>query len=147
MSSMTRSVTVHRPLPATEAVLACPDEVMAVIADLGRTARVEDTGGDAEHWEVFILLGTMYVGGRVRIEEAGDGVLAWHSESGFHHRARFEAVADGDDTLIRLHVDFRIDGVFTGWLAATLVQGYIGRFADAVLESLRHRIEYGVAGR
>ncbi|WP_182347839.1 hypothetical protein [Tomitella gaofuii] len=145
MSSMTRSVTVHRPLSASSAVLARPDEVMAVIADLGRTARVEDAGDGAEQWEVFILLGTMYVGGRVRIGQAGDGVLAWHSESGFHHHARFEAVADGDLSAIRLHFDFRIDGVFTGWLAARLVHGYIGRFADAVLESLRHRIEFGTS--
>ncbi|WP_158726622.1 SRPBCC family protein [Tomitella fengzijianii] len=147
MTTMSRSIVVRRPVQQVARVLGDPSVVMAVIGDHGRAARVEAAGDGAEQWEVFLVLGTMYMGGRVRIDEAGDGALAWHAVSGFQHEARFEAAAHGVDATITVHFEFRIEGLLTGRLAARLVRGYIGRYAESVLESLRHRIEYGETGR
>lgn len=147
MAAMSRSIVVRRPVEQVARALADPSELMAVIGDHGRAARVDDGEDGAEQWEVFLVLGTMFMGGRVRIDEARDGALAWHAVSGFQHDARFEAAGHGADSTITVHFAYRIDGMLTGRLAARLVRGYLGRYAESVLESLRHRIEYEGAGR
>ncbi len=147
MATMTRSITVRRPVDEVAAVLADPAAVMAAVGTLGRTARTGDAADGSPQWAVFMVLGTMYVGGTVQIDEVGDRVLAWHAVSGFRHRARFTVAADGADSVITVQFDFVIGGAVTGYLTARLVSGYVARSADAVLEALRHRIEFGAAGR
>lgn len=145
MAAMTRSIRVRAPLARVAPVLGDPAAVMAAIGSLGRTAHVGDDADGAGLWDVFILLGTMYVGGRVRVDEARDGALAWHAVSGFRHAARFGAAAEPDPeaSTITMRFEFRLDGSLSARLAGWLVRGYIGRYADAVLETLRHRVEYG----
>src|SRR5699024_6506968 len=128
MATMSRSIVVRRPVDQVARLLGDPSEVMAVIGDHGRTARVGAAGDGAEQWEVFLVLGTMYMGGRVRIDEAHDGALAWHAVSGFQHDARFEAAAylygdhgtaaPGEAATLSVHFELRLDGLLIGWLAA-----------------------------
>ncbi|WP_026918550.1 SRPBCC family protein [Gordonia shandongensis] len=142
MAATTRSITVRRPVRDAARVVTDPAAVMAAVSTLGRAARTDDAADGAQQWSVFIVLGTMYMGGTVRIDHASDGVLAWHAVSGFRHSARFEAVPDGDGSTVSVTFDFLIGGAITGRLTARLVQGYVARSAEAVLEQLRHSIEF-----
>lgn len=143
MRTITRSVTVHRPLDEVRAVVCRTEDVMAVIGEFGRTSQVEVHGDGSQVWEVFIVIGTMYVGGRVQVEPPGESELDWQSISGISNHARLEATADGDGTRITSTVGFHLEGMLAGVTASWLLRSVIGRYADAVLERLRHRIEYG----
>ncbi|MDG3011326.1 SRPBCC family protein [Rhodococcus sp. D2-41] len=142
MRAITRSVTVHRPVDEVRAAVSRPADVMAVVGEFGRTAPVGERDDGPQVWEVFIVIGTMYVGGKVQVEVPADGELAWHSISGIRSSAHLRVTEDGDVARITSTVGFHLDGLLSGMAATVLLRGLIGRYADAVLERLRHRIEY-----
>lgn len=143
MRAITRSVTVHRPADEVRAVVSRPADVMAVVGEFGRTSPVEVPADGPQVWEVFIVIGTMYVGGKVQVEVPAAGELAWHSVSGIRSHAYLQVTDDGDGARITSTVGFHLDGLLSGVAASWLLRSVIGRYADAVLERLRHRIEYG----
>lgn len=143
MATVSRSARVRATAAEVDGVLSDPDAVMAVVREFGRTRFIEAHDDGTQSWDVFIVLGAMHVGGRAMVAPAADGVLTWHSTSGIANSVSLEAAADGDGTRVTGRVELWLEGAITGRLTAVLVRSVIGRYLDAMLERLRHRIEYG----
>lgn len=143
MVTVRRSIDVRGPVGAVDDVLADPDAVMAVVTEFGRTRFIVAHEDGTQEWDVFIVLGAMHVGGRVLVDRLGSGSLTWHSVSGIANTVSITSAGDGDGARIIAGVELWLEGAITGRLTAVLVRSVIGRYLDAMLERLRHRVEYG----
>lgn len=143
MGATTKSIEVNRPYGEVVAAVESIPGVMELVRAFGRAEFLSAHDDGSEEWNVFIVLGTMYVGGRVVVQSPARGELTWHSVSGIENMTGLAAIPYSDGALVTASVEFEVDGVLTGPLTGWLLRGIVGRYVDALLERLRHHIEYG----
>lgn len=143
MATVHRTVRVRGPVGAVWELLSDREAVMSVVSEFGRTRLITAHEDGSQEWDVFIVLGAMHVGGRVLVDPPGDGTLTWHSTSGIANSVAMDVAVDGEGSLVTARVELQLEGAITGRLTAVLVRSVIGRYLDAMLENLRHRIEFG----
>ncbi len=142
---MTQTVTVdkqvRRPVDQVGAFVADPHRFIPVLATVGRCEFIEDSGDD-ELWDVFLVSGTIHVGGRVLVSQHGIDGLRWRSLRGTRHS--FEASVDGDGQASRvtLTLTFSLTGLGIARLSEFIGRGIVGRNLQAAIEELRHRLEF-----
>jgi hypothetical protein len=144
--TQTVKVEMHVRRPAVEvgAFVADPHRFIPVLATVGRSKFIENTGdsADSELWDVFLVSGTIHVGGRVLVSRDGDDGLRWRSVRGTHHS--FEASVDGDGqgARVTLALTFSLTGLGIARLSELIGRGIVGRNLQAATEELRHRLEF-----
>jgi len=144
MKAVTRSIHVGRP----------PDEVFAWVGDLSRyrdffvgvslwepIGEVRNRVG--ERFKILLEIGATHTGGRVVItERSAPRHLAWESEVGTRHRARFELTPRDGGTDVALTLEFRLTGRIFGRLVEQIATPIVERILVATLETLRDRVEW-----
>jgi hypothetical protein len=135
-------VFVRRPADEVAKLATDPGVVLPIIGGFGRFNRIDQNPDGSEDWDLYLQVGTIHVGGRVRVEPPS-AYLIWHSRRGTHHHARIEVTPAEGGAVVRMSVTFKFAGGFTGWLAGLLADGILARHVEAGLEQLRHHIEYG----
>lgn len=144
MTTVTKTIRVHRPAPEMTAILEDPDQLMSIVSGFGRATYLRTRMDHSQEWDLFFQLGTMYIGGRVLVETTGSELLGWHSISGFTHSSRFTVRPCGTaECEVEATTVLSLDGMLAARVAGLLVRGFIGRNLEATLESLRHYAEYG----
>lgn len=143
MGTATRTVLVRRPLGEVVKVAIDPDVVLPIIGGFGRFERITANPDGSQEWDLFTDVGTIHVGGRVRVEPPQPDSLTWRSCRGTHHSGCIEVAAGRDDALVSMSVTVEFAGMLTGRLTFLLARDILGRRMDAGLEQLRHHIEYG----
>jgi nucleoside-diphosphate-sugar epimerase len=108
----------------------------------GRFAFIADAPDGSEEWDMFLDIGAVHVGGRVRVLTDGR-VLTWQSERGTRHTMRVEVTEDGDDAKVSMRMEVHLGGPVLGRVAELIARGIAGRHLVAGLEQLRHHLEYG----
>ena len=142
---MTQTVTIdkqiRRPADQVGAFVADPQRFIPVLATVGRCEYVGDSGED-QLWDVFLVSGTIHLGGRVLVSPDGTDGLRWRSLSGTRHT--FEASVDGDGEFSRVSValTYSLTGLGIARLSEFIGRGIVGRNLQAAVEELRHRLEF-----
>lgn len=142
---MTQTVTVdkyiRRPLEEVGAFVADPHQFIPVLATIGRCEYLEDSGDD-QLWDVFLVSGTLHLGGRVLVTHTQNRQLSWRSLRGTRHT--FTAVADGDGHGCRVTVamTYSLTGLGIARLSEVIGRGIVARNLQAAVEELRHRLEF-----
>jgi hypothetical protein len=132
---------VRRPADEVGAFVADPHRFVPVLATVGRCEFIGNTG-DGELWDVFLVSGTIHLGGRVLVSQNGNHGLRWQSVRGTHHS--FEASVDGDDqgARVTLRLTYSLTGLGIARLSELIGRGIVGRNLQAATEELRHRLEF-----
>ena len=133
--------TVRRPVEEVAAFINDPAEVLPVITGVGRFRHV-----DGDDWDVFMPIGTLQVGGMVRVDRSDPHALSWRTERGMDHSFRLDAAPeDGDPevSLIRFDIEYRLPGLLVAKIGEVLARGVAVRHLEAAAEAIRHRLEWG----
>ena len=142
---MTQTVTIdkqiRRPADQVGAFVADPHRFIPVLATVGRCEYIGDSGED-QLWDVFLVSGTIHVGGRVLVSRDGTDGLRWRSLRGTRHS--FKASVDGDGEVSRVSValTYSLTGLGIARLSEFIGRGIVGRNLQAAVEELRHRLEF-----
>lgn len=142
---MTQTVTVskhiRRPVEEVGACVADPHQLIPVVTTVGRCEYVGDDDGD-QLWDVFLVSGTLHLGGRVLVTRDGSHGLRWRSLRGTRHS--FEARVAGDEQACRITVSltFSLTGLGIARLSELIGRGIVARNLQAATEELRHRLEF-----
>ena len=142
MSSTTRDVLVRAPVQDVVTAISQPDDLMAIVGEFGRSAYISTRADGSQEWVLFIVMGTIYVGGRGLVKCDGEGSVSWRSLSGFEYRARIRAIPAQAGTRLEATADLKLEGLIAARVAGFLVRNFMGRHLDATLQRLRHHIEY-----
>lgn len=143
MGQVQRSVLVRRPVDEVAKFALDPDVVLPTIGGFGRFAFKGQAADGSQEWDLYLRVGTVHVGGRVRVEPSTDSQLCWRAVRGTRHTVRIEVAPEGDDTRVTMTVSVRFAGMITGRLTWAFADGILGRHLEAGLQQLRHRVEYG----
>jgi uncharacterized membrane protein len=144
-ASVRRSITVHRPVAETLAVVTDPLVVLPIIGGLGRFEQIDtDVKGFGE-WDLFLDVGSVHVGGRVVVERPNAERLAWHSVRGTRHQLEITAVegANAGESLVTITMSLQLAGFLLGRVAELMAAGIMARHLEAGLQQLRHHLEFG----
>jgi hypothetical protein len=142
---MTQNVTVskriRRPVEEVGAFVADPHRLVPVITTVGRCEYIGDDDQD-QLWDVFLVSGTLHLGGRVLVTRDGSHGLRWRSLRGTRHS--FKAHVEGDEQTCRLTVSltFSLAGLGIARLSELIGRGIVARNLQAAVEELRHRLEF-----
>jgi hypothetical protein len=142
---MTQTVTVdkqiRRPADQVGAFVADPHRFIPVLATVGRCEFIEESGDD-EIWDVFLVSGTIHVGGRVLVWRNRNEGLCWRSLRGTRHSFEARVLADGDTCRVTLALTYSLTGLGIARLSEFIGRGIVGRNLQAAAEELRHRLEF-----
>jgi hypothetical protein len=142
---MTQTVTVdtriRRPADQVGAFVGDPHLFIPVLATVGRCQYIGDSGED-QLWDVFLVSGTIHLGGRVLVSPHKTDGLRWRSVRGTRHS--FEASVDGDGqtSQVTFALTYSLTGLGIAWLSEFIGRGIVGRNLEAAAEELRHRLEF-----
>ncbi len=142
---MTQTVIVdthiRRPADQVGAFVGDPHRFLPVLATVGRCEYIGDSGDD-QLWDVFLVSGTIHVGGRVLVSHHKTDGLRWRSLRGTRHS--FEASVDGDGQASRVTfaLTYSLTGLGIARLSEFIGRGIVGRNLEAAAEELRHRLEF-----
>lgn len=141
---MTQTVTVdkriRRPVEEVGAFVADPHRFIPILATVGRCEYVGDSGDD-QLWDVFLVSGTLHLGGRVVLTK-GRNRLTWRSLRGTRHSFEARAEDHGDVSRITLTLTYSLTGLGIARLSELIGRGIVGRNLQAAAEELRHRLEF-----
>jgi hypothetical protein len=139
--TVTVSKHIRRPVDEVGAFVADPRRLIPVVTTVGRCEYIGDDDDD-QIWDVFLVSGTLHLGGRVRVTRDGSRGLRWRSLRGTRHS--FEARVDGDDQSCRVTVGltFSLTGLGIARLSELIGRGIVARNLQAAAEELRHRLEF-----
>lgn len=143
MSTADRTILIRRPVDEVAKLATDPAVILPIIGGFGRFAHIGDNPDGSQCWELFIVVGTIHVGGQVLIEAPAGDTLSWHSLRGTRHTARIEVTPDPIGAAVTMSVSAEFAGALTGRLTGILARGILNRYIEAGLEQLRHHIEYG----
>ncbi|HVQ98265.1 MAG TPA: hypothetical protein VMS16_05570 [Mycobacterium sp.] len=142
---MTQTVTVdkhiRRPAEEVGAFVADPHRFIPVLATVGRCEYVGDRGDD-QLWDVFLVSGTIHVGGRVLVSHRGNGQLGWRSLSGTRHSFQALVEGNGQDSCLTIALTYSLAGFGVARLSELIGRGIVGRNLEAAAEEIRHRLEF-----
>ncbi len=139
--TVTVSMRIRRPVREVGAFVADPHRLVPVMMTVGRSQYVDDDD-EGQLWDVFLVSGTLHLGGRVLVTSAGNHGLQWRSLRGTRHS--FTAHAEGDDQSSRVTVSltFALAGLGIARLSEFIGRGIVDRNLHAALEELRHQLEF-----
>lgn len=142
---MTQTVTVdkriRRPADQVGAFVADPHRFIPVLATVGRCDFIEESG-DGQRWDVFLVSGTIHVGGRVLVKRNKNQGLRWRSLQGTRHSFDASVDGDGDASRVTLKLTYSLTGLGIARLSEFIGRGIVGRNLQAAAEELRHRLEF-----
>lgn len=142
-TTVTESVDVRRRLHEIAKSATDPDVVLPLMGGLGRFQHIDTQDDGTQHWDVFLDVGSLHVGGRVEVR-SGEHSLSWRSTRGTRHDARLDVSANGDHSVLTMHLTVEFAGAITGWLTERLARGIVRRHLQAGLQQLRHHLEFEV---
>ena len=142
VAKISESIVVRRPLSDVAPVATDPHVLLPLIAGLGRFAFIADDPDGSQQWDMFLDIGAIHVGGRVRVLTDGR-VLTWQSERGTRHTMRVEVTEDEAGAEVSMRMDVQLGGLLLGRAAEFIARGIAGRHLVAGLEQLRHHLEFG----
>ncbi len=143
MATITKSVLVHRPVDEVAKAATDPAVVLPIVGGMGRSDLITRNSDGAEERDLYLVVGTIYVGGRVLVEPSSGDTLVWRSVRGTRHNARIHVTPAEAGALVTMSMTVEFAGMVTGRLTSALTRGILARHIEAGLEELRHRIEYG----
>ena len=143
-TTVTESVVVRRMVHEIAKSATDPDVVLPLMGGLGRFQHIDTHDDGTQHWDVFLDIGSLHVGGRVEVRSAGEHSLVWSSTRGTRHDARIDISAQGDDSVITMELTVEFAGAITGRVTELLSRGIVGRHLQAGLQQLRHHLEFEV---
>ncbi len=143
MGTVTRSVSVRRPVDEVAKVAIDPDVVLPIMGDFGRFDLITRNPDGSQEWDLHIDVGTIHVGSQIRVEPPSEYTLVWRWLRGTRHHAHIEVSPAEDGTTVTMAVTIQFAGLIAGWITGILAQGILGRRIEAGLQQLRHHIEYG----
>ena len=142
VAKISESSVVRRPLSDVAPVATDPHVLLPLIAGLGRFAFIADDPDGSQQWDMFLDIGAVHVGGRVRVV-SGERTLAWRSERGTRHTMDVEVTDHDDGAQVSMRMDVHLGGLILGRAAEFIARGIAGRHLVAGLEQLRHHVEFG----
>lgn len=144
-----------RTISKTITIRQHPDKVAYVVTDMEQLAKymvgfsrfepVGDlTNAKGAEYEVYLDIGTIYVGGRVKITEYDpQGRLAWTSIRGTRHSFSLQAEAEAaDQTRLEISLRYELAGKLLARLSERLGGTILNRNLEASTEKLRHHLEF-----
>jgi hypothetical protein len=142
--TVTVSKRIRRPTEEVAAFVADPHRLIPVVTTVGRCEYIgsEDQDDHDQLWDVFLVSGTLHLGGRVRVTRDGSSGLRWRSLRGTRHS--LEARVDGGEQACRVIVSltFSLTGLGIARLSELIGRGIVARNLQAATEELRHRLEF-----
>jgi hypothetical protein len=138
------SVVVRRPFDVVAKVATDPGVLLPLVAGLGRFDFIRRAEDGTEEWDMFLDIGAIHVGGRVRVVSEPPE-LTWASVRGTRHSMRVEVTEHPDGAEVSMAMTVQLGGLVMGRLAERLARGIAGRHLVAGLEQLRHHLEFGQA--
>ncbi|MFL6089351.1 MAG: SRPBCC family protein [Aeromicrobium sp.] len=143
-ATVSRSVTVHRPLSEVIEVATDPRVVLPIVGGLGRFQQIDTDAAGLGEWDLFLDVGSVHVGGRVVVERPQPARLTWHAIRGTRHQLEL-TVTDGAspaESVVTIAMSLQLAGFLTGRITEVLAGGIMGRHLEAGLQQLRHHLEY-----
>ena len=142
---MTQTVTVdthiRRPPDRVGAFVGDPHRFIPVLATSGRCEYIGDSGED-QLWDVFLLSGTIFLGGRVLVSHHNIDGLRWRSVRGTRHSFEASVEGDGHASRVSFALTYSLTGLGIARLSEFVGRGIVGRNLEAAAEELRHRLEF-----
>lgn len=142
-TTVRESVVVRRPVDVVAKVATDPGHLLPTVAGLGRFAFIDRAPDGSEEWDMFLDIGTVHVGGRVRVVPRGHS-LTWESSRGTRHSMLVTVVSHPDGSLLTLEMTVDLAGALFGRAAELLARGIARNHLAAGLQQLRHHIEFEV---
>ena len=143
-TTVSESVVVRRGVDEVAKSAIDPEVVLPIMGGLGRFRHLGTQPDGTQHWDVFLDIGSIHVGGRVEVPPAGDHSLLWRSTRGTRHAARLEISPEGDHSVLAMELTIELGGLLTGPLTELLARGIVRRHLQAGLQQLRHHLEFEV---
>lgn len=143
MSTARRSVRIRRPVDEVAKLATDPDVVLPIVGGFGRARRVAGNPDGSQEWELFLVVGTIHVGGRVLVERPSGDAMVWQSLRGTRHQARIEVAEADGGAVVTMSITPEFAGTLTGPLTGVLARGILDRYIEAGMQQLRHHIEFG----
>jgi carbon monoxide dehydrogenase subunit G len=140
-----REIAVRRPHDEVASFVTDPPQLLAAIPGFARFRHLgpaEHPSG-AEHWEVFLEIGTLHVGGRVVVLKPSRNRLEWRSDRGTNHAFAMSVEPVGEHALVTVEMEYRLPGLLMARAAERLARGIVVRHLEAGLEEVRHLLEHG----
>ena len=142
---MTQTVTVdkqiRRPADQVGAFVADPHRFIPALATVGRCEYIDNRGED-QVWDVFLVSGTIHLGGRVLVTRNGNDGLCWRSLRGTRHVFEVSVHGDGEGSRVTFKLTYSLTGLGIARLSELIGRGIAGRNLQAAVEELRHRLEF-----
>jgi carbon monoxide dehydrogenase subunit G len=138
------SVVVRRPFDVVAKVATDPGVMLPLVAGLGRFDFIGRADDGTEEWDMFLDIGAIHVGGRVRVV-SDPPTMTWRSVRGTRHSMRVEVTEHPHGAEVSMAMTVQLGGLVMGRLAERLARGIAGRHLVAGLEQLRHHLEFGRA--
>lgn len=144
MGTVTRSTLVHASVDEVVKVATDPDVVFPIMGGFGRFECIDRHPDGSQEWDLYLDVGTIHAGGRVRVEAPSEHSLAWESVRGIQHSAHIEVSPATDGATVTMTISVQFSGrLLAGWATSLLADGILARNIEAGLQQMRHRIEYG----
>ena len=140
-----RDIVVRRPHEEVAAFVTDPPQLLGAIPGFARFKHLgpADEPPGAEHYEVFLEIGTLHVGGRVVVLKPSRNRLEWRSDRGTSHSFAMSVEPVGEHALVTVEMEYRLSGLLMARAAERLARGIVVRHLEAGLEEVRHLLEYG----
>ncbi|HZU47930.1 MAG TPA: SRPBCC family protein [Mycobacterium sp.] len=142
---MAQTVTVakriRRPLEEVGALVADPHRFIPALATMGRCEYIADSD-QGQLWDVFLVSGTLHLGGRVLVTHSENGRLSWRSLRGTRHTLEGRVERDGDACRITLALTYSLTGLVIARFNELIGRAIVARNLEAAAEELRHRLEF-----
>ena len=144
MGTVTKSALVRGPVDEVAKVTTDPGVVFPIVGAFGRFDLIARHPDGSEEWDLYIDVGTIHVGSRIRVEPPSGYTLVWRWLRGTRHTGRIELSPAEGGTTVTMSVTIEFAGFLAGWITGFLAQGILGRRIEAGLEQLRHHVEFDV---
>ncbi|WP_183095851.1 hypothetical protein [Nocardioides stalactiti] len=135
-------IVVRRPFEEVAKVATDPQVLLPLVAGLGRFKFIRDNGDGSEEWDMFLDIGAIHVGGRVRVVSTPP-TLSWASVRGTRHTMAVEVTEHPQGAEVSMTMTVQLGGLVMGRIAEFVARGIAGRHLVAGLEQLRHHLEFG----
>ena len=142
-TTVTESVGVRRGVHEITKRATDPAVVLPLMGGLGRFQHIDTQADGTQHWDVFLDVGSLHVGGRVEVR-SGEHSLTWRSTRGTRHSARLDVRPAGEHSVLRMELTVEFAGAVTGRVTELLARGIVRRHLQAGLQQLRHHLEFEV---
>lgn len=140
-TTATESVVVRRSFDMVAKVATDPGVLLPLVAGLGRFEFIRRDADGSEQWDMFLDIGAIHVGGRVRVVSDAP-TLTWKSVRGTRHAMQVEVTDHPDGAQVTMAMTVQLGGLIMGRAAELLARGIAGRHLAAGLEQLRHHLEF-----